>query len=155
MKLSLVTEYGIRGMVHLATAERDRRVSLEEICESGSIPRNYLSKIFQSLVKAGLIVSFRGRGGGFSLARAPERISLMDLVQSLEGESSLTRCVVRAQNCDEGAPCLVHQFWSTAESKMRNELAKCSLKDIVGYYRSCTRIEMPPKIAEQETSEDL
>ena len=79
------TEYAIRGLAELACRVPTGRILLEKLVEGTDLPRDFLAKLFQKLVKGGILVSAKGRGGGFALARPAHDITLMQIVEIMEG----------------------------------------------------------------------
>jgi len=85
MRLNRAVEYGIEGLMYLARHGRDRSTLLREVSSATSIPETFLSKIFQRLVRNGLIRSRRGFHGGFHLARPANQITLREVIEALQG----------------------------------------------------------------------
>jgi Rrf2 family protein len=85
MHLNRGVEYGIEGLTYLATAGGDRTTFLHEVSRATAIPETFLSKIFQRLVRSGLIRSRRGFRGGFLLARPASQITLREVIEALQG----------------------------------------------------------------------
>jgi len=83
MKIGLATEYGFRGIIYLAKVDRDRPVTIDEICERQDVPKNYLIKIFKNLSHARLIRSHKGYQGGFSLMRPAAEITAREVYEAL------------------------------------------------------------------------
>jgi Rrf2 family protein len=84
MLFSCSAEYAMRGLAELASRQQDTPVMLDDVVAAAQLPRDFLAKIFQKLVHAGLLKSSKGRGGGFSLARPPEQITLMDIIDAVD-----------------------------------------------------------------------
>src|SRR5512140_2814335 len=108
MKLTMATEYGIRALVHLARVP-DKVCLLSEISDAQGIPEKFLSKIMQTLTRGGLVKSYRGIKGGFSLARGPAGITLMDVVECLEGPIALNKCLQSPGACERTPGCSVQR----------------------------------------------
>ena len=93
MIISRTAEYALRAIVHLAAAEGETvSQTVGQIAAGTQVPLGYLSKVLQSLSRAGLIVSQRGLGGGFRLAKAPSQTSILEVVQAIEPMERLTTC---------------------------------------------------------------
>jgi len=112
--------YAIRAMTRLAMLRPDGYVLLDELCEGTDLPRHFVAKIFQDLVRKGLLTSAKGRGGGFALASPPNQITLYDIVGHVDGVESLDACVVGMAKCNDQQPCPQHDQWGP----IRNELKK-------------------------------
>jgi len=127
MKLSPAAEFAIRGMVVLS--ERYGQgvpVTLETVCTQRSLPREYLTKIFASLARARLVTPIRGKGGGFSLSRPPSQISLLEVIEAVQGPIVLNFCQHNPPQCDQ-VNCLIRDLWSELQKLIREKLAGMSL----------------------------
>lgn len=120
MIYSNACSYAIRAMTRLAMLRPDGYVLLDELCEGTDLPRHFVAKIFQDLVRKGLLTSAKGRGGGFALASPPNQITLYDIVGHVDGVESLDACVVGMAKCNDEQPCPQHDQWGP----IRNELKK-------------------------------
>lgn len=94
-------------------------------------PANYLGKSLQSLVAEGLVVSQRGHGGGFSLAKLPSAISLFDVICALEDVSRFTKCALGFDECKESSPCPLHNHCKGARETYLNFLKKTTIADLL------------------------
>lgn len=112
MRLTKFTDFALRALMLAASDER-RTFSTEEIADALGISRNHLTKAIRDLAKADIVVTQRGSGGGFRLARPPEEISLGEVVRSLEDRYPLVECFQ-----DGGSDCVL-----TADCRLRGELA--------------------------------
>lgn len=132
MELTRKGEYAIRAMLYLSRQPAGRLSLVEEIAESAGIPRSFLSKILQHFTRVGLVASFRGMGGGFSLARDPSRITLLEVVEAIEGPVLPNRCLTGEGTCERDGACRVHEVWR----KVRNEtvaiLAGVTIGELAG-----------------------
>jgi len=130
MELTRKGEYAIRGIVYLATQPADQVCLLSDIAAAVDVPQTFLAKIFQQFSKIGLVRSYRGTGGGFILGRAPEKISLLEVVEAVEGSILPNRCVVGDDECDRSSSCKVHPVWLRVQEQVRGILAAVSLKEL-------------------------
>ena len=119
--------YAIRAMTRLAMLRPDGYVLLEELCQDTDLPRHFVAKIFQDLVRKGLLVSAKGRGGGFALARKSDKITLYDIVAVVDGAEQFDACVVGMARCDEHQPCPQHDQWAPLRSQIKQFLAETTL----------------------------
>ena len=99
MQVTRAGEYAVIGLLYLARQPEGRTVMIDEISDCEKIPKSFIAKIFQSLARAGLVISHRGAGGGFSLARPPAEINLLQIFQSVEGDFALQKCVAAEPEC--------------------------------------------------------
>jgi Rrf2 family transcriptional regulator, iron-sulfur cluster assembly transcription factor len=124
-------DYAIRATVDLARhyGNGARRKS-REIADEMAIPLSFLPQILAELVRDGIVTSVAGPGGGYSLARPPSEVSLLDVVQAVEGEFRSTECVLRGGPCRWDDVCAVHVPWSRAQLALVDELGRTSFAQI-------------------------
>lgn len=132
MELTRKGEYAIRGIVFLATQPADQICLLSDIASAVDVPQTFLAKIFQQFSKIGLVRSYRGTGGGFVLGRPPEKITLLEVVEAVEGTITPNRCVTGEGVCDRSDTCNVHPVWVSVQDQVRGILTKVTLKDLAG-----------------------
>lgn len=111
-------EYAVRAVLFLAARPEGSLSLISEIAEAQEVPRSYLSKIMQHLVKAGLVKSRRGARGGFHLARKPEDITLRQAIEAIEGPIFLNVCLIKKGECHRDEFCPVHQVWIEAQRSL-------------------------------------
>lgn len=119
--------YAIQAMTRLAMLRPNGYVLLDELCDNSNLPRHFVAKIFQSLVREGLLLSAKGRGGGFALARNAEEISVFDIVAAVDGTEHLDACVVGLHQCSDEQACPQHEDWKPIRKQIRNYLEETSL----------------------------
>lgn len=132
MELTRKGEYAIRGIVFLATQPPDQICLLSDIASAVDVPQTFLAKIFQQFSKIGLVKSYRGTGGGFVLGRPPGKITLLEVVEAVEGPIVPNRCVTGEGECSRSAVCNVHPVWVSVQDQVREILAKVTLKSLAG-----------------------
>ena len=111
MVLSQTAKYGIRALLHLAK-NRTRPLLSKEIATDLNIPVFFLAKILQDLARYGLLRSYKGPRGGFELARPPDKIKLIEVVQAIEGVNFGKECLLTALPCSDKNPCDLHGRWA-------------------------------------------
>ena len=131
MVISRASEYAIRSMVYMAGFPSDKIVSRQEICKTQDVTPAFLIKIMQPLIAHGLVKSHRGVSGGFSLGKAPEEISMWDIIEAVEGKILLNTCLVHEGFCPRDETCKVHQVWQTAFTGLRDVLQSATLNTLV------------------------
>jgi Rrf2 family protein len=104
------TDYAIRCVLYLAK-DQDQISSVTEVSRNMHIPKTFLAKIFQRLVRAGLVESVRGMNGGFRLSKKPAKISLLDIMSAIQGPSCINVCAVDSKQCKRSSTCAVHPVW--------------------------------------------
>ena len=130
MKLTRGADYGTLGILYLARQARDRVVLISEIAQAQGVPESYLAKIFQDLAKAGLVRSHRGARGGFTLARPPEEISLLQIIEAIEGPLALNHCLDPREGCERSAECPVHVALEGAQKRLVEALGAVNLHSL-------------------------
>jgi Rrf2 family protein len=123
-------EYAVRAMLHLAAEGSRGVVPIASIARSGSTPVTFLRKIVAQLAAAGLVTSRRGVGGGISLARPAGEITLVDIIEAVEGPVGLNRCLIEPGFCSRTGWCAVHLAWAEAQTAMRAILARRTLAEL-------------------------
>jgi Rrf2 family protein len=110
-------EYGMQAILYLAAQESGSLVSAEDISKVLKIPKEFISKILQSLRESGLISSSKGKSGGFSLAKPASRIKLIDVVAAIDGLEMFDSCVLGFPECSPTHPCPVHNIWGALRTQ--------------------------------------
>lgn len=131
MELTRKGEYAIRGIVYLAGKPIDKVCLLSDIAAAVNVPPTFLAKIFQQFSKIGLVKSFRGTGGGFMLGRPAECITLLEVVEAVEGPVIPNRCLVSPSNCERSDYCNVHPVWKRVQEEVRGVLEGVTLKELI------------------------
>ncbi|MBI5682811.1 MAG: Rrf2 family transcriptional regulator [Deltaproteobacteria bacterium] len=129
-RLSRASEYAIRGILYLSSKPEFEVCCIEEVAKAQDVPSAYLSKLFQSLVKKGYMRSFRGTGGGFALAKNPKDITLLEIIEIIEGGMFLNDCMIREGYCRKDASCHVHNVWKTAQQRFLDYLRQCNFEQL-------------------------
>lgn len=126
-------KYAIRAMVCLASSNGEGRpFSAASVAEAEQIPPFYLAKVLQDLGRAGLLNSVRGRGGGFSLSRPPDQITLMEVVAAVEDSRRLeTECVLSIDECTDETPCPMHTTWKSFRDQALDALRTLTVAEMV------------------------
>jgi len=121
MYVTRKADYAIRCVLHL-TRERGRLASIDEIAGEMYVPKTFLAKILQRLVKAGIVSSTRGVKGGFQLAKAPKDINLFEVIETIQGPSASNICAIDRKACRLSNSCAVHPVWVKIRKKIEQEL---------------------------------
>jgi Rrf2 family protein len=132
MQLTRSADYAVRAMLDIATqADGDEeRARTHEIAQRQDIPPALLAKLVPLLVRAGLLDSQRGARGGLALARPASEISLLEIIEAVEGAIALNRCTATPAQCNKVAHCSVHPVWQKAQDYLVNLLRTTSLTDM-------------------------
>ena len=118
------TDYACRVILHLALLPDGERVTAQAIAKRRIIPRAIVRRVITRLATANLLATIRGSGGGLALARAPSEISLLNVVEAMEGPLALNGCVVNPQECPLMKMCSVHEAWCKARAVLIAELSQ-------------------------------
>lgn len=107
-------------------------VMLDTLAHEEDIPVSFLGKIFQSLARAGLVRSARGSGGGFSLVRPPGEISVLEVIEAIEGPVALTRCLDEQTGCEHAGGCALCSLFAEAQDKVKEVFARTTVAQLAG-----------------------
>jgi Rrf2 family transcriptional regulator, iron-sulfur cluster assembly transcription factor len=129
MRLDLTKrgDYAIRATLALARTPAGERLSARRIAEEQRIPVQILPRIMTDLTRAGLVVSTPGRTGGYELARTRASISVLDVIEAVEGDAQRRRCVLRGGPCRPAGVCDVHAVFAGAQDALLAALGTATL----------------------------
>lgn len=130
IRLTKAGEYGLRAIRYLVENQDAARVSIGDISESKNIPEPFLRKLFKPLVKNNIIHSTRGVAGGVKLARKPEEINVLEVVEALEGPLALNECLMDESQCEFISECGMHDIWDEAQIAMAKVLRSKNLTEL-------------------------
>lgn len=122
-------DYAIRALMYLAQSNGGR-AKASEIAEAMDIPKGFLHKVLQELLRAGFLSSRPSRSGGYALVRRAKDITLREVVESLEGPLGNTECVLRGGPCHWEEQCALHPVWSAATEAFAAELEGATLAEV-------------------------
>ncbi len=127
MKLTRATNYAVRALVEIARSGSVGRADLRTLARGMKAPEAFLGKVLQRLKRSGLLEGARGAHGGYSLARAPDDITVRDVVEAMEGRTSLAACLARedrpgAKPCPRKRSCRARRLWSRLEGRLNEAL---------------------------------
>lgn len=123
-------ELALQAVLYLAHKDEQSLTSALEISEEIGIPKEFTSKILQTLTKSGIVGSRKGKSGGFYLARSPKEIKLIDIVEAIDGTGVFHRCVLGFPNCSVDEPCPVHDEWGKLREEALRMLSARSLEEL-------------------------
>ena len=123
-------DYAARALVFIARANKPT-VSVSLMEESIGVSRPFLRKILQKLHKAGLLQAVKGKGGGFTLSRDPEAITLSNLITVLQGPLKLNDCLFSKKLCRNHGACLLRHKLEGIETRILSEIEEITIKDLV------------------------
>ena len=131
MQITRETDYAVRCILYLSKSP-DRVTMAGEIARENKIPKSFLAKIIQKLTRAEIISSFRGAKGGVRLARKPGSISLLDVIETIEGDVGMNLCAVDKRACGQSRGCSVHPVWVEIRSKTEKLLKEYKFDRLAG-----------------------
>lgn len=123
-------DYAVRAMVYMAAQGGDKIVLVRDISAEVDAPPALLAKVFQNLNRLGLVTSSRGRGGGFHLGRPAKDISLLEIIEAVDGPISINRCIIEKGSCGRESFCTVHPVWKKIQERIKTDLGKVSLMQL-------------------------
>ena len=145
MIFSNPTEYAIRALSELTIlseelvlsgiSRRGNYVMLDKLAESAKLPREFIAKICRMLVEGGILISAKGPGGGFALARKPHEITLAEVMEVIDGPNQTDRCVVGFAKCNDEVPCPQHDLFKPIRQRLKSYLASTTLADTAASLR--------------------
>jgi len=131
MRLTRAGEYAVRTILWMAGKDKGRLVGRREIASEMEIPEPFLAKIAQQLAKAGFIEIVQGPRGGFRLRVSPEALTLLDVVEAVEGEIFLNDCIMNPDSCRRSPYCAVHRVWEQARTQLRQCLRSATFANLL------------------------
>ena len=132
MQITKQADYAVRAMVFLAKLEPDKRAATSQIAVAQKIPPSFLAKIISQLSISGLINTSRGAHGGVMLSRPAKRISLLEVVEEIDGPISLNYCALHPDSCDNSGECPMHEIWVEVQGDLVKKLSATTFDTFVG-----------------------
>jgi len=126
MKLSPAAEFAVRGALVLAEHYGQGPTTLDSICDARGLSKQYLVKIFASLARSGIVTPVRGKKGGYLLARDPSEVTLLELIEAVEGPIAVNFCQHVPPRCEE-SECGLRSMWSEIQQFICDKLGGTSL----------------------------
>jgi Rrf2 family transcriptional regulator, iron-sulfur cluster assembly transcription factor len=143
--LNHTTEYAILAATIIARDSSNGPVFSWEIADETNMPPNYLSKVLHQLTRAGILMSLRGKKGGFTLGRAAKKIKLMDIAMIFEDVRSSRQCLLNNELCSDTKKCALHDLWGPVSEKIERFFQDTSLEDAVASARKLGYVATPAK----------
>ncbi len=120
-------EYGLQAVLFLAAKDPGQIISADEIAKKLNIPKEFVSKILQNLTESGIVLSKKGKSGGFALAKDPGKIRMIDIVAAIDGLGIFNSCVLGFPKCSPEHPCPLHEKWGALRTNAYNMLTEETL----------------------------
>lgn len=131
MQITRQADYAVRAIYYLTTIGAENRASTSQIAKEQHIPPSFLAKIISQLSVAGLLHTSRGARGGVSLARDPKDITMLDVVEAIDGPILLNECVADTHGCKFDQACPMRSLWCELQDDMVARLGGTTFADFV------------------------
>jgi Rrf2 family iron-sulfur cluster assembly transcriptional regulator len=131
MQITRAGEYGVLGLMHLARRKAGQRAMIDEVSRQERIPKSFLGKIFQQLARAGLVRSVRGSHGGFALLKSPDEISVLQIIEAVEGKIVFQRCRMDKPECEHAGGCALCGLFERAQDGIKDVLTRTTLRNLL------------------------
>lgn len=129
--LTLTSQYALQALIYMVRNANGQPIAGPRIARHTNIPAKYLSVILHELVRAGILDSARGKGGGFRLIQVPKQVSLLEAVLPFEPKfSAQPQCAFGNDECSDANPCLAHDQWKKLKDSEQRFLRRTSLYDV-------------------------
>lgn len=123
-------EYALLGLIYLTKSDNKKISFVREIADKWDLPESFLAKIFQRLSKSGILASYRGSGGGFSLARRPEEVNLKEVLEAVQGPIALNWCTLHPAQCEKFSQCALEKVFCVAQQRIIEIFEKTTLAEL-------------------------
>ena len=139
MQLTRAADYAVRVMIHLAGPPREGRLSLPALAEATDAPESFLSKVLQALARAGFISSRRGQTGGFEISQRGREVSMLEVIEAIDGPIHLNLCLLSGRSCNRKPTCPAHPVWAEAQMAMLEVLSKARISMLAAQAQETSR----------------
>ncbi len=131
MLLSKACIYGVRASLYMSLVyQKDRYISIREMSEKLNISFHFLTKILQQITHAGLMHSYKGPNGGINLSKDPNEITIIKIVDAIDGMAVFTECVIGLPGCGRNKPCPLHEKWAVARQELQDMFENTTLHEM-------------------------
>ena len=131
MQITRQADYAMRAVAYLANLGPEKRAATSQIADDQKIPPSFLAKIVSQLSVAGLLQTSRGARGGVSLARSPEEISFLEVVEAIDGPILINECVIDSGTCTFGDTCALRPVFCAAQADLVERLDTTSFSTVI------------------------
>lgn len=130
MQITRQADYALRAVLYLARLAPAQKASTGDIAEEQKIPPSFLAKIISQLSIAGLIHTARGARGGVSLSKPASDISILDVIEAIDGPITINECTTNPNSCPLTPECSLHQLWCNTRSELIKKLEETSFAQV-------------------------
>ena len=131
MQITRQADYAVRAILYLAQIENNERVATSSVAKEQKIPSSFLAKIIAQLSIAGLLDTLRGAHGGVRLAREPRNITLLEVVEAIDGPIQINVCVEAPGNCPLEPTCSVRRVWCDVQNELVTRLRNTNFAQLI------------------------
>ena len=131
MQITRQADYAVRAILYLAQVENNERVATSSVAKNQKIPSSFLAKIIAQLSIAGLLDTLRGAHGGVRLAREPRNITLLEVVEAIDGPIQINVCVEAPGNCPLESTCSVRMVWCDVQNELVTRLRNTNFAQLI------------------------
>lgn len=153
MIYSRSAEYAIRAFVHLAGVQDGKYAMVKQIAEQAGIPSHFLAKILQQLARKGFLRSSKGPTGGFCLRIPANDLNLLQIVDAVDGLADYERCPAGMAECNDQAPCGMHDSWKGLRGRIMEYLERTTIEDLSQSFelkkRNLEKVKKPKRSAKK------
>ncbi len=136
MKISTKGRYGLRILIDIAANRSQKPRMIKQIAQNQGISQKYVSRLVLDLRNAGFIKSIRGINGGYVLAKSANSISILEVIEAMEGKLSIVDCVLNPDCCGRCDECPARTAWKATNDAMRNALGWITLASVISGYEN-------------------
>ena len=130
MKLNRRTDYALRAITYLSVRQDNGPCSIAEIAEAEKIPREFTAKVLKELCRTGFLRSRLGPHGGYRLAKPPDQMTVLEIMEALDGPLAINDCLAEPHFCGQTPGCRMHRLFQRVNDSMKEILGRTSIADI-------------------------
>ncbi len=130
LAVSTPAQYAVRTLVYLAGRNASEAVRVRDVAAAEKIPYAFLAKVVGQLVQAGFVDSFKGPTGGIRLARPPHKITVLEVLEAVEGADAFSKCFLGLPQCSDERPCPLHAQWNVVRARLVEELGRTTIAQL-------------------------
>jgi Rrf2 family protein len=131
MQITRQADYAVRAILYLARTNGSQRAATSQVAQEQHIPPSFLAKIISQLSIAGLLHTSRGARGGVTLARAPKDITLLEVIEAIDGPIMLNECVGDSSTCTFDEDCPLRPVWCEAQNELVTRLKSTNFEQLL------------------------
>ena len=131
MQITRQADYAVRAILHLAHIKNGERAATSNVAKEQHIPPSFLAKIISQLSIAGLLHTSRGARGGVTLAREPKDITLLEVIEAIDGPIQLNECVTEGGVCSFDDQCPIRTVWCEAQDELVSRLRRTDFEQLL------------------------